>query len=152
MTIREWKFEDILTLAKLEEQCFSNDRWSYRTFAGCYENPAFYGIVAVDGEEIIGYAGITVASDSADIENVLVSERYRRAGVGSKLVKKLIKHARDRGAGQIFLEVRVSNVSAMYLYLKHGFVGAYARTRYYSDGEDCLVMKLTLSGGQEVFA
>ncbi len=144
MTIREWKFEDILTLSQLEEQCFSNDRWSYRTFANCYENPAFYGIVAVDGDEIIGYAGITVASDSADIENILVAERYRRSGVGSKLVKELIKHARKKGASQIFLEVRVSNVPAMCMYLKYGFVGSYARTRYYSDGEDCLVMKLTL--------
>ncbi len=141
MTIRQWKFEDILSLSELEEQCFSNDRWSYRTFASCYENPAFYGIVAVDGDEIIGYAGITVAADSADIENVLVSERYRRAGVGGKLIESLVSHAVKSGVKSIFLEVRVSNVPAMCLYLKYGFAGNYARTRYYSDGEDCLVMK-----------
>ena len=144
MTIREWKFEDILTLSRLEEQCFTGDRWSYRTFANCYENPAFYGIVAVDGDEIIGYAGITVSADSADIENILVAERYRRGGVGSALVERLIDHARSNGVRDIFLEVRVSNVPAMCMYLKYGFVGSYARTRYYSDGEDCLVMKLTL--------
>ena len=145
MTIRQWKFEDILSLSELEEQCFSNDRWSYRTFASCYENPAFYGIVAVDGDEIIGYAGITVAADSADIENVLVAERYRRGGVGNKIVGSLIEHARGCGVRDIFLEVRVSNAPAMRLYLKNNFVGVYARTRYYSDGEDCLVMKLSFT-------
>ncbi len=36
--------------------------------------------------------------------------------------------------------MRVSNVPAMSMYLKNGFRGAYARTRYYTDGEDCLVM------------
>ena len=144
MLIREWKFEDILVLTALEEQCFENDRWSYRTFAPCYENPAFYGVVAVDGEEIIGYGGITVAGDSADIENILVSERYRRSGVGTRILSALNDYARANGVKDIFLEVRVSNAPAMRMYLKCGFVGSYARTRYYSDGEDCLVMKLAL--------
>ena len=40
----------------------------------------------------------------------------------------------------MFLEVRVSNSVAMSMYLKHGFKGVYARARYYTDGEDCLVM------------
>lgn len=145
MLIREWKFEDILTLAALEEQCFKTDRWSYRTFAACYENPSFCGVVAVEGEDIIGYGGITIAADSADIENVLVAERYRRGGVGSKILESLIECARLKGATEIFLEVRVSNAPAMRLYLKKGFVGVYARPRYYSDGEDCLVMKLSLA-------
>ena len=35
MTIRPWTIEDILSLSELEEQCFSNDRWSYRTFPSC---------------------------------------------------------------------------------------------------------------------
>ena len=141
MLVREWKFEDILVLTALEEQCFETDRWSYRTFAACYENAAFRGVVAVEGDEIIGYGGMTIAADSADIENVLVSERYRRAGVGGKLIESLVSHAVKSGVKSIFLEVRISNVPAMCLYLKYGFAGNYARTRYYSDGEDCLVMK-----------
>ena len=145
MLIREWKFEDILALTALEEQCFESDRWSYRTFASCYENSAFFGVVATEGGEIIGYGGITIAADSADIENVLVDEGYRRGGVGNKIVGSLIEHARGCGVRDIFLEVRVSNAPAMRLYLKNNFVGAYARTRYYSDGEDCLVMKLSLT-------
>lgn len=145
LLIRKWKFEDILTLSELEKQCFENDRWSYRTFASCFENPAFYGVVVVDGGEIIGYGGITVAADTADIENVLVAENRRRGGIGGKIVKALVDYARSQGASQVFLEVRVSNAPAMSLYLKSGFVGSYARTRYYSDGEDCLVMKLKLS-------
>lgn len=143
MLIREWKFEDILALSVLEEQCFSTDRWNYRTFASCYENSAFHGFVAVDGDEIIGYGGITVAADVADIENILVAERYRRGGVGTKILKKLTGCAFSAGAKEIFLEVRVSNTPAVLMYLKSGFCGVYARTRYYSDGEDCLVMKLS---------
>ena len=146
MLIREWKFEDILVLTALEEQCFENDRWSYRTFASCYENPAFYGVVAVDGEEIIGYGGITVAGDSADIENILVSERYRRSGVGTRILGSLSDYARTNGVKDIFLEVRVSNAPAMRLCLKRGYVGCGVRPRYYADGEDALIMQKRLAG------
>ena len=144
MTIRQWHFEDILALAELEKQCFSNDLWSYRVFASCFENPAFVGFVATEGDEIVGFGGMTVAVDTADIENVFVAEQYRRGGTGTELIKKLKKCAEDRGANEIFLEVRVSNAPAMAMYLKSGFKGCYARTRYYSDGEDCLVMKYSL--------
>ena len=41
----------------------------------------------------------------------------------------------------MFLEVRVSNAAAMSLYLKRGYVGRYARPRYYGDGEDALVLE-----------
>ncbi|MDE5729312.1 MAG: GNAT family N-acetyltransferase [Clostridia bacterium] len=56
------------------------------------------------------------------------------------MLKELIKAAKKGGAKKVFLEVRVSNSNAMKLYLKNGFKGVYARTRYYSDGEDGLVM------------
>ena len=148
MQIREWQFKDILALSELESSCFTSDAWSYRTFAACFENPAFCGVVAEDGDEIVGYGGITAAADSADVENVLVAEGFRRCGIGTKLLKKLISVARSKGAKDIFLEVRVSNAAAMAMYLKCGFVGVYARKKYYSDGEDCLVMKLACKEGE----
>ena len=93
-----------------------------------------------DGGEIAGYGGITVAAGSADIDNIAVTEPFRHSGVGTALLSRLCETAKERGAEKVFLEVRVSNSPALRLYLKNGFIGAYARTRYYSDGEDCLVM------------
>lgn len=140
MTVREWRFADILPVSNLEEECFATDRWSYRTFATCFENPAFYGVVAEENGEVIGFGGITVAVDCCDLENVFVAEPYRRCGTGAEILKNLFAVAKQRGAEKMFLEVRVSNRAAMAMYLKLGFSGSYARTRYYSDGEDCLVM------------
>jgi ribosomal-protein-alanine N-acetyltransferase len=140
MTVREWKFEDILRISELEKECFKGESWSYSTLASCFESPTFYGIACEDGGEVVGYGGITVVADTSDLENILVSEEFRRGGVGSAILDKLIDIAAQKGAEKIFLEVRVSNYAAMRMYLKAGFVGVYARTRYYSDGEDCLVM------------
>ncbi len=69
-----------------------------------------------------------------------MTEPYRNSGVGTKVLNSLCDLAKSKGVKKVFLEVRVSNVPAMSMYLKNGFRGAYARTRYYTDGEDCLVM------------
>lgn len=140
MILREWKFEDILRISELEKECFPKEPWSYQQLVSAFESPCFRGILAEDGGEIFGYGGITVAADTADVGNIAVYEPYRRGGVGKKIVGRLEDIARESGATKIFLEVRVSNGVAMGMYLKCGFRGVYARTRYYSDGEDCLVM------------
>ncbi len=140
MKIREWKFEDILKISELEKDCFTNDVWSYPTLAACFENPNFFGVVGEENGEIIAYGGVTVVVDEGDLETVAVAESFRGCGNGSMIVTALLEAAKKRGAQKLFLEVRVSNSAAMRTYLKFGFKGLYARTRYYPDGEDCLVM------------
>lgn len=140
MLIREWRYEDILKISELEKDIFSAEAWSYKTLASVFSMPTFSGVLCEDGGEIAGYGGVTVAVDSADIGNIAVAENYRNSGIGTALLKKLCDTAKEKGAEKVFLEVRVSNSEAMRLYLKCGFKGAYARTRYYPDGEDCLVM------------
>lgn len=140
MTIRPWKYEDILRISEIEKECFPREPWTYKMLASSYETETFFGVIAEEGGEIAGYGGVTVAADTADIDNVAVTESFRRGGAGTAVLCELCKIAKEKGAEKVFLEVRVSNSPAMSLYLKNGFKGAYARTRYYPDGEDCLVM------------
>lgn len=140
MVIRPWKYEDILTISEMEKECFPHEPWSFQMLASGFGTDGFFGVIAEDGGEIIGYGEITVAVDTADVDNVAVSEPYRGDGVGTAILTELLRIACEKGAKKVFLEVRVSNSVAMGLYLKSGFKGVYARTRYYADGEDCLVM------------
>ena len=140
MTLRAWKFEDILRISEMEKECFPAEPWSYRMLAESFGNENFVGLLLDEGGEIAGYGGITINYDTADIDNIAVNEQYRHGGCGGKLLEALVAEAKKRGAVKVFLEVRVSNAAAMLMYLKHGFKGVYARARYYSDGEDCLVM------------
>ncbi len=144
MLIRNWQFSDIPALVSLEEQCFSTDRWSLNTFTSLFGRPTFFAVVAAEDDEIIAYGGVTVAADTADLENILVAQLRRCNGVGSAVLEKLVSIARERGASQIFLEVRVDNAPAIALYKKHGFEIIYSRRNYYSDGADCFVMQKNL--------
>lgn len=140
MTLRPWKYGDILRISELEKECFPEEPWSFQMLASSFDSESFYGVAAEDGGEIVGYGGITVTFDSADIDNVAVTEAFRQSGVGSSILSELLSIAKQKGAKKVFLEVRVSNAPAMRMYLNYGFKGVYARTRYYSNGEDCIVM------------
>jgi ribosomal-protein-alanine N-acetyltransferase len=71
--------------------------------------------------------------------NVAVDPASRRRGVGATLLHELLTIA--GGDAQLTLEVRVSNVGAIALYEKLGFLSAGVRRRYYADnGEDALIM------------
>lgn len=140
MIIRPWKYEDILRISEIEKECFPDEPWTFKMLASGFESDCFFGVLAEDGDDIAGYGGITVAADSADIDNIAVTEPYRNSGIGTAVLNELCSLAKSKGAAKVFLEVRVSNSPALSLYLKNGFKGVHARTRYYTDGEDCLVM------------
>ena len=140
MIFRKWKYEDILKISEIEKECFPKEPWSFKALVSSFESETFIGLLAEDDGEIAGYGGVTVAADSADIDNIAVTEQYRGGGVGTDILNDLCAAAKEKGAVKVFLEVRVSNSPAMSMYLKNGFKGVYARTRYYTDGEDCLVM------------
>ncbi len=141
MQIRGWRYRDILRISELEKECFPEEPWSFGTLVSCFQQDSFTGLLSEEEDgEITGYGGISIAADVADIQNIAVSEPYRRSGVAMAILQQLLEAAKKKGVTKVFLEVRVSNSAAMSLYLKAGFKGIYARTRYYSNGEDCLVM------------
>jgi ribosomal-protein-alanine N-acetyltransferase len=97
-------------------------------------------------EPVCAFANYWHVSDEIQLMNVATLPDTRRLGHGSALLIDLIQNARDRKAQLVTLEVRRSNLSALALYRKFGFVEQGIRQRYYSDnGEDALVMHLSLS-------
>ena len=143
MNGRAWTMNDLDAIATLEEECFS-DAWTRRMLVESFLSDRFVGVLLEESGTIVGYGGMSIALDEAEIQLVAVSEMFRRCGRGRKIVEDLLEIARARGVKRVFLEVRVSNASAQMLYLKCGFQGLYCRTRYYSDGEDAIVMKKEL--------
>jgi ribosomal-protein-alanine N-acetyltransferase len=58
-------------------------------------------------------------------------------------VDAVVRRVRERGAQEIFLEVRESNVGAQSVYLERGFSVIGRRRSYYSSPtEDALIMRL----------
>ena len=113
-------------------------------------------VVARLGEDVVGFAGLWVMVDEAHITTFAVDPRWRRRGVGERMLLTLLDLAVARQAREATLEVRLSNLPARKLYEKHGFRPVGIRVRYYSDnGEDALIMTtdpLASAGMQERMA
>ena len=95
--------------------------------------------VAKNEGEIIGFAGIKVILDEADIMNIVVKKSMRRHGIGSLLLKKLIEYCKCLNVSTLSLEVNSSNISAISLYKKFGFEALGSRKNYYN-GNDGIIM------------
>lgn len=99
---------------------------------------------------ILAYGVLMLAPGEAQILNLSVVPDSRRQGLGRALLRRFVDDAVRSGAGQIFLEVRLSNVAAIGLYESEGFARVARRERYYpataQDGarEDALVMRRAL--------
>ena len=141
MIVRKAEGADAQGIFDVETESFSVP-WSLQAITRELANPnlTMYYVLADEDGTIAGYAGLWRVLDEGQITNIALKQQYRRQGYGELLLRVLMEAAWEDGCSDIFLEVRVSNAPAMSLYLKYGFCGLYARSRYYADGEDALVM------------
>ncbi|MDQ1097586.1 MULTISPECIES: GNAT family N-acetyltransferase [Chryseobacterium] len=101
---------------------------------------------AYDNEELAGMAICEEQhwNSSLHLCNLLVSEKQRQKGIGTLLMAKVIRHARDKNCRIIDLETQNTNVPAIRFYLKQGFRITGLRTDVYDDGitEEAIFMTL----------
>jgi ribosomal-protein-alanine N-acetyltransferase len=133
--------DDIPAVLGIEERSFPSP-WPRDAYHHELDhNPNAIYVVAREGEEIVGYAGMWVVMDEAHITTIAVDPVMRGLGIGERLLVALIDQAVERRARFVQLEVRRGNGIAQNLYRKYGFRDVGIRRHYYSDnGEDALVM------------
>ncbi|MBQ8300522.1 MAG: ribosomal protein S18-alanine N-acetyltransferase [Clostridia bacterium] len=147
--ITRMTLEDVGEIAELEKKCFAIP-WSEKSFTDEMNNKLAVYLVAKDNGKCIGYAGFWNVSGEGGITNVAVLPQYRKQGIGSMLIKTMIKTARELNIYLLTLEVRKSNIAAQGLYNKYGFDIIGERKRYYSDnGEDAWIMTKNFADNEE---
>jgi ribosomal-protein-alanine N-acetyltransferase len=99
------------------------------------------GRVSLGRGHIAGYIVARETAGELHINNVAIREEYRRQGIGSALLRRILEDGKRLGATKAFLEVRAGNFAARALYERCGFSPIARRPNYYSDPrEDALVM------------
>lgn len=95
-----------------------------------------------------GYFLLMTCVDEAHLLNVAVAQPCQGQGLGRYLLDKICACARGLSMVSILLEVRPSNLRALKVYVRYGFVEIGRRKAYYPahDGkrEDAIVMRLAL--------
>lgn len=129
----------------LEREIFrERDPWPRSAFEGEIGNPDGIWLVAGEDGKIAGYGGGWCVLPEFHLLNLAVAPAVRRRGVATALVGKVLDRARERSCREVLLEVRKGNSEAEALYRKLGFEPISRRPKYYSGGEDAVVMRKDL--------
>ncbi|CAK7032278.1 MAG: [Ribosomal protein S18]-alanine N-acetyltransferase [Desulfovibrio sp.] len=146
-TYRRITEADLPRVIELEAVAFPTP-WTAEQYTAVMKQGGCALFGAFFGEDLAGYVAVAVHKTIGEMEvyNIAVDERFRRRGIGKKLLELSLAAAGKNGTGTTFLEVRLSNVAAIALYESLGFIRAGVRKGYYHDtGEDALVYTRSLS-------
>lgn len=148
--LRRATVDDLDAIMALETELFESDAWSRPMMKAELVDRHGYYLVAFpvgNPETVSGYAGLRapLREPQADIQTIGVAPSARRQGLGRVFMLRLIDEARERGATDVFLEVRADNPGAQALYTSLGFEQIAVRPQYYQpDGVDAVIMKLAI--------
>ena len=138
ITIKQATINDLETLYKIERECFAVEAFTQTEIAHLLEDPNAISLIArVDGE----IAGFTIGlihdygkTRAGHVYTIDVAIKYRRRGVGLRLLKELEQVFIKGGVKICYLEARFDNMAAQELYRKHGYAEARTLRDYYSRG------------------
>lgn len=148
VVIRPMLESDISSVVEIEKKGFS-DPWPASAFSTLIKRDYVRARVAVDKHEVlVGYCIVIVAADVREVANICVDVAVRGRGVAGRLLDEAMAAADQDLATLSFLEVRVSNLSAIRLYESRGFSTVGRRKGYYQHPvEDALILRRGGAGG-----
>ena len=133
--------DDVSEIAGLQSRTFTNP-WSADSLRWEIANTdvARLYVMRVDGA-LIGFCACWVILDELHINSLAIDDEWRRRGFASQMLRDVCRDAQISGAMQATLEVRRSNIAALALYERLGFICEGVRQDYYqSPREDALVL------------
>lgn len=146
IAVRKMEMTDVPEVMKIDSLSFPAP-WTREIYEQeLTKNDYAHYFVMTKGDEIIGYVGMWLVFDDAQITNIAVHPQYRGKSIGEKLFGFALSFAFQRGAQKLSLEVRPSNYVAKSMYKKFGLQKGGIRKNYYPDnGEDAIVMWVKLT-------
>ena len=138
--IKVMTLDDLKTIKEILISDF-DEFWNYNVFKEELQSENSKYLVAKLNNEIIGFAGIKIIIDKADIMNIVTKKAVRNRGVGTLLLSKIIYLCKKLNLNSISLEVNEINKSAIHLYENFGFEKVGNRKNYYNSSNAILMSK-----------
>ena len=149
--IRKFNDADLDKVVAINQACLP-ENYSPTFFLELYRSFPDTFVVGEYNGEIIGYVMCRIEFGFSEmsrfkfarkghIVSVAVMPQHRSKGIALAMLSQILKTMVDRyKCSETYLEVRVSNHSAINLYKKIGYRIEKKISRYYIDGEDAVLM------------
>jgi ribosomal-protein-alanine N-acetyltransferase len=134
-------------LAALHLECFG-DAWPADNVVSMLTTPGAFGFIALLDETPVGFVVCRTAGDECELLSIGVIPVQRRTGLGRGLWESAISEAKNRVAGNLYLEVAEDNLAAISFYISHGCTKYGLRKSYYrrpAGRVDGLLFRLALT-------
>ncbi|MEI7849706.1 MAG: GNAT family N-acetyltransferase [Chloroflexota bacterium] len=140
MIITSANLLDLNSLRHLEKICFPQDAWPLFDLISVLSMSGVVRLKAVENGEMIGFiAGDPRPREGISwIATICVLPEFRGQGTG----RALLQTCEDLlPTSIIHLCVRISNIDAIRMYKKAGYQNIDRWAKYYTDGEDGIIME-----------
>lgn len=129
LVIRPMTTDDLHAVFENEQAAYTHP-WTLGILRDCLR-VGYQCQVVEQQDRLVGHAVLSAAAGEAHLLNISVAPAHQQRGIGRRLLKRMLRLASDQGADTVFLEVRISNTSAQYLYQSEGFCEVGRRNAYY---------------------
>lgn len=143
ISIREISKSDLETIFNIEKHSYSNP-WTFNDLEKEIQNCFSKNYLIKRSKNIIGYVFTHIVIDQMQINNFCISEKYRRYGYAKYFLNNILAYIKSVDIKYVYLDVRESNIAAFKLYSSSGFKIDCIRKKYYSDGENAILMSIDL--------
>jgi [ribosomal protein S18]-alanine N-acetyltransferase len=136
---------DMPEVLQTEQESFEYS-WTEEDFLRCLRQRNCIGMVAEQGEKVVGFMIYELHKNKLHILNFAVHPGCRRFGVGAQMVAKLISKLSSHRRTRITLEVRETNLDAQLFFRQQGFKALRVLRAFYDDsGEDAYLLQYRLA-------
>jgi len=145
--VRAARPEDAVGMAEIERRV-SPGPWSLSQFiSACRSDILRVLICSCEDSDLAGFAVFSAVLEEATLMNIAVHPQKQGLGLGRALLESVLENLSGENCDRLLLEVRASNIPAITLYRKQGFVEDGLRKNYYPGPmgrEDAVLMSLKL--------
>lgn len=139
-------FKSDIPQALMIEKSVHVTPWTETTFKACFD-AGYVGWVIESEKKVIAFIIVSLSPEECHVLNLCVDRAYQHQGFGHHLMETALAHAKYKGIGIAYLEVRKTNTRAISLYKKMNFSQIGERKNYYpteGGNEDAYVFALSL--------
>ena len=136
---------DMPEVLQTEQESFEF-AWTEEDFLRCLRQRNCIGMVAEQGEKVVGFMIYELHKNKLHILNFAVQPSCRRLGVGAQMTAKLVSKLSSHRRTRITLEVRETNLGAQLFFRGQNFRAVRVLRGFYDDsGEDAFLMQYRLA-------
>lgn len=145
VALRRAALADLPLVLSLDQQIFAGGAYSEQQWSSEFNSPAVSILIAVVGEDPVGFCSVAKAGDDCEIRKIAVLPQNRRMGIARELLRGAFQAFGHSIGSRCLIDVAAHNDQAIKFYEAEGFIELARRKRYYADGDDAILMQKILS-------